>query len=255
MCRGAVADARINITISRTTGSYQLDNGDGPEPHTDDVHTITFTGHPSADWCGGSGGVGSNVSGGGGRAVGSNGKGGDIDGPTIVVATGNNEFGPFISAGVRTPPSAADGEGNLTLARRYIDEADLRCGWSAVDLIDKILDPHGAAGAAVATALSTTAHAPASALPDDIVTAAAAAALAATSVDGSNEEPALLPWNMPLLAATLLRKKSSKKRKSSDSTDNGWLMSVDKRMMELRSTRLKPANSTPTLAKVTPAVP
>ena len=84
------------------TGSYKLDNGDGPANYSDvehKVHSINVVSKAGTNFI-------------------------------LFGARGDTEFGPFLSMGVR--------HGNtLTLARRYIDAKDPRMKLSYMDVIEK----------------------------------------------------------------------------------------------------------------------
>ena len=90
---------------------WQLDNGEGHRWYGDTVHEIR--------WCG----------------------------DDLVFARGHNEFAPFVSVGFLSgyrhhfgkPLGRASGgfskcNRTLTVARRYLDDRDERCGWSMDDL-------------------------------------------------------------------------------------------------------------------------
>lgn len=96
--------------ITTQRGSYQLDNGEGHEEHTDDVHDLRLFAIPA-------------------KRI------------ANIVATGENEFGPFIAIGQTTEGSFRSQPGqlptvcDLVLARRYIDEKDRRRKMSAEDIM------------------------------------------------------------------------------------------------------------------------
>ena len=107
------------------TGSYKLDQGDGLEDFSDlshDIFAISGPGghHPlgecNKDWA-------------------------------VVGATGNTEFGRFVSLGrLDGPPLATDSSVSidrtytrLTLARRYVDDDDPRLRLSAEQLADRVV--------------------------------------------------------------------------------------------------------------------
>ncbi|ACO66874.1 predicted protein [Micromonas commoda] len=90
---------------------WQLDNGDGHEWYRDTVHDMRCCGDD------------------------------------VVFARGHNQFAPFIAVGFLSGYRfrAGDGESppgeswpevrrTLTVARRYLDDGDERCGWSMDDL-------------------------------------------------------------------------------------------------------------------------
>ena len=81
------------------SGSYKLDNGDGPEDHSDVTHRI--------------------------RVLDSG----------VVGARGTTEFGEFVSLG--RLEQGAEGL-SLTLARRYIDDDDPRCSMSAAQVAERL---------------------------------------------------------------------------------------------------------------------
>ena len=107
------------------TGSYKLDNGDGPEDFSDLEHTINAwegppSHHPAChNWAN-------------------------------VGAVGNTPFGRFVSLGRLDRPPNPDGTNSggqsiggiytrLTLARRYIAEDDPRNGMSAEDVCRRVI--------------------------------------------------------------------------------------------------------------------
>lgn len=100
-------EAGHNALASPQEGrGWMLDNGDGHRWYGDTVHEIR--------WCG----------------------------DDLVFARGYNEFAPFVSVGflsgyrhrdvLRSPVSKSNR--TLTVARRYLDDKDERCGWSMDDL-------------------------------------------------------------------------------------------------------------------------
>jgi hypothetical protein len=86
---------------SKFTGSYQLDQGDGLETFTDKTHMFKISAAP--------------------------------DGSVLVAARGTTEFGAFVSAG-RLESGGSTGV-QLTLARRYVDDADPRKKWTTADRV------------------------------------------------------------------------------------------------------------------------
>jgi len=52
---------------------------------------------------------------------------------TLVLASGKNDFAKFISLGWSRTDAASQAR-TLTLARRYLDDKDVRCGWALDDL-------------------------------------------------------------------------------------------------------------------------
>ena len=98
-------EAGHNALASPQEGSgWMLDNGDGHRWYGDTVHEIR--------WCG----------------------------DDLVFARGYNEFAPFVSVGFLSGYRHRDVAGlsksnrTLTVARRYLDDKDERCGWSMDDL-------------------------------------------------------------------------------------------------------------------------
>ncbi|KAJ1482690.1 hypothetical protein T484DRAFT_1897308 [Baffinella frigidus] len=53
--------------------------------------------------------------------------------PALVVASGHNDFAKFISLGWTRTESSSQTR-TLTIARRYLDDKDVRCGWTLDDL-------------------------------------------------------------------------------------------------------------------------
>lgn len=95
-------------------GKYLLDQGDGLENFQDKAHMFKIS---SCE-----------------------------DGSVMVCARGTTEFGAFVSAGKLE--SASGGAMELTLARRYVDDADPRKKWTTADKVaDQLLAAPGAAGA------------------------------------------------------------------------------------------------------------
>ena len=94
-------------------GKYMLDQGDGLESFQDKTHMFKISARE--------------------------------DGSVMVAARGTTEFGAFVSAGKL---DSLSGEGvQLTLARRYVDDADARKKWTTADVVtDKLLASPGAAG-------------------------------------------------------------------------------------------------------------
>jgi hypothetical protein len=86
---------------SKFTGSYQLDQGDGLETFSDKTHMFKISTAP--------------------------------DGSVLVAARGTTEFGAFVSAG-RLESGGSTGV-QLTLARRYVDDADPRKKWTTADRV------------------------------------------------------------------------------------------------------------------------
>ena len=86
---------------SKFTGSYQLDQGDGLETFSDKTHMFKISAAP--------------------------------DGSVLVAARGTTEFGAFVSAG-RLESGGSTGV-QLTLARRYVDDADPRKKWTTADRV------------------------------------------------------------------------------------------------------------------------
>ena len=103
------------------TGSYKLDNGDGLADYEDKEHVIWGHGcppdhHPLSE---------------------------GVDHWAVVGATGNTEFGRFVSLGrLDHPPDHSGGAYDpftrLTLARRYIADNDKRTKMSARDVAGRI---------------------------------------------------------------------------------------------------------------------
>ena len=102
----------IRHRVDMTGGSgYELGEGDGKRTHLDDRHDVHFL-SPTLRW---SGKVKNQLA-------------------NLVLAIGENEFGHFLSVGwLRV--------GNrVTLARRYVDDDDVRSGWDVEELRREVLE-------------------------------------------------------------------------------------------------------------------
>jgi len=106
-----------NVVTNQETGKdehigWQLDNGDGPRWYGDAVHDVRSCGDD------------------------------------LVFARGHNQFAPFIAVGFLSGyryrvgkeawETLAECRRTLTVARRYLDDGDERCGWSTDDLERKV---------------------------------------------------------------------------------------------------------------------
>ena len=95
-------------TFELTSGTWDLPAGQSIEKHEDEKHHVLLSTLP---W-----------------------KNCDEDRPAVV-ATGYNAFGSFVSAGYIEPQ---DPEGKMILARRYLDDRDVRASWSTEELYEKV---------------------------------------------------------------------------------------------------------------------
>ena len=128
-CSGPVAEAADAPTLARalagttaswTSSTYLLDQGDGRGrcTYSDETHRVVFKGSDE-----GSGGGASATAGAGAGESASAGVGAG----TLVAACGRTEFGAFVSLGRLTVQGA---DVVLTLARRYVDDADPRASFA-----------------------------------------------------------------------------------------------------------------------------
>mmetsp|Transcript_14443 Transcript_14443/g.23546 ORF Transcript_14443/g.23546 Transcript_14443/m.23546 type:complete len:221 (-) Transcript_14443:223-885(-) len=110
-------DPATNFYHVSMSGSYELGEGEDKKKHTDDVHDMYLS---LLRWTGNLRGQADN----------------------LVVALGSNEFGKFISVGYLRVGN------RITLARRYLDDGDLRCKWNVDALKSAVLEEIASAGKA-----------------------------------------------------------------------------------------------------------